>query len=136
MIHLGHGLAPDHPGAVHILAAAQKIKQATNGEVKVLVFPSSQLGDDTHMLANLRSGAMQMMAIGDNILATLVPNAAIDNIGFAFKDAGDGVEGAGRRGRRHRARRHRQGRPASRCTDLGRGLPPDHLQHQADQYAR
>ena len=37
------------------------------------------------MLSNLRSGAMQMMAIGDNILATLVPTAAIDNIGFAFK---------------------------------------------------
>ena len=47
--------------------------------------PNSQLGDDTHMLSNLRSGAMQMMAIGDNILATLVPNAAIDNVGFAFK---------------------------------------------------
>ena len=37
------------------------------------------------MLSNLRSGAIQMMAIGDNILATLVPTAAIDNIGFAFK---------------------------------------------------
>ena len=40
------------------------------------------------MLSNLRSGAMQMMAVGDNILATLVPTAAIDNIGFAFKIAG------------------------------------------------
>jgi TRAP-type transport system periplasmic protein len=39
------------------------------------------------MLSNLRSGAMQMMAIGDNILATLVPSAAIDNIGFAFKSS-------------------------------------------------
>ncbi len=28
-----------------------------------------------------------MMGIGDNILATLVPSAAIDNIGFAFKDS-------------------------------------------------
>src|ERR1700712_5135630 len=37
------------------------------------------------MLSNLRSGAMQMMAIGDNILSTLVPTTAIDNIGFAFK---------------------------------------------------
>jgi TRAP-type transport system periplasmic protein len=30
---------------------------------------------------------MQMMAVGDNILAEIVPTAAIDNIGFAFKDA-------------------------------------------------
>ena len=70
---------------MNLNAAAKKIKDATNGEVELQIFPNSQLGDDTHMLSNLRSGAMQMMAIGDNILATLVPTAAIDNIGFAFK---------------------------------------------------
>jgi tripartite ATP-independent transporter DctP family solute receptor len=87
VIHLGHGLAPDHPGAVHALAAAQNINKATNGEVDVMVFPSSQLGDDTHMMSNLRSGAMQMLFTGDNILSSMVPAAAIDNLGFAFKDA-------------------------------------------------
>ena len=51
------------------------------------VFPNNEIGDDTHMLADVRSGAIQMMGIGDNILATLVPSAAIDNIGFAFKDS-------------------------------------------------
>jgi tripartite ATP-independent transporter DctP family solute receptor len=85
VIKLGLDLTNDHPTTVNLNAAAKKIKDATNGEVEVQVFPNSQLGDDTHMLSNLRSGAMQMMAIGDNILATLVPTAAIDNIGFAFK---------------------------------------------------
>ncbi len=85
VIRFGLDLTADHPTTVNAVAAAKKIKDATNGEVDVQVFPSSQLGDDTHMLSNLRSGAMQMMAIGDNILATLVPSAAIDNIGFAFK---------------------------------------------------
>ena len=80
-------LARAHPIAVGMLAAANKIKDATKGEVNVQIFPDNQLGDDTHMLANLRSGAMQMMGIGDNILATLVPTAAIDNVGFAFKSA-------------------------------------------------
>ena len=49
------------------------------------------------MLSELRSGAMHMMGIGDNILATLVPSAAIANIGFAFKDAQtawDALDGA------------------------------------------
>jgi tripartite ATP-independent transporter DctP family solute receptor len=85
VIHLGLDLTSDHPTTVNLTAAAKKIRDATNGEVDVQIFPNSQLGDDTHMLANLRSGAMQMMTIGDNILATLVPSAAIDNIGFAFK---------------------------------------------------
>jgi tripartite ATP-independent transporter DctP family solute receptor len=84
-IRFGVDLTSDHPTAVNAMAAAQKIKAATSGDVTIEIFPNNQLGDDTHMLSNLRSGAMQMMAIGDNILATLVPNAAIDNIGFAFK---------------------------------------------------
>ena len=87
LIKFGLDLASDHPTTVNVNAAARKIKDATQGEVEVQVFPSSQLGNDSHMLSNLRSGAMQMMAIGDNIIATLVPACAIDNIGFAFKDS-------------------------------------------------
>ncbi len=86
VIRLGVDLPSDHPTTANATEAASKIKAATNGDVDVQVFPSSQLGDDTHMLTDVRSGAIQMMAIGDNILATLVPSAAIDNIGFAFKD--------------------------------------------------
>ncbi|MBV8652202.1 MAG: TRAP transporter substrate-binding protein DctP, partial [Alphaproteobacteria bacterium] len=85
VIKLGLDLTVDHPTTVNLNAAAKKISEATKGEVELQIFPNNQLGDDTHMLSNLRSGAMQMMAIGDNILATLVPGAAIDNIGFAFK---------------------------------------------------
>ncbi len=87
IIKFGLDLTSDHPTTVNATAAAKKIKDATNGEVEVQMFANSQLGDDTHMLSNLRSGAMQMMAIGDNILSTLVPTCAIDNIGFAFKTA-------------------------------------------------
>jgi len=86
VIKFGIDLAPDHPSTLHAIAAGKEIEAATNGAVVVRVFPSSQLGNDTHMLSGVRAGAIQMMAIGDNILATLVPNAAIDNIGFAFKD--------------------------------------------------
>ena len=86
-IKLGLDLPADHPTTKHVKAAADKISAATNGEVVVQIFPSNQLGNDTHMLSNVRSGAIQMMGIGDNILATLVPSAAIDNIGFAFKDS-------------------------------------------------
>lgn len=87
IIKFGLDLTSDHPTTVNATEAAKKIKAATNGDVEVQIFANSQLGDDTHMLSNLRSGAMQMMAIGDNILSTLAPHCAIDNIGFAFKDA-------------------------------------------------
>ncbi len=87
VMKFGVDLATDHPTTVSAIAAGQQIESATQGRIKVQVFPNSQLGNDTNMLSELRSGAMQMMGIGDNILATLVPSAAIDNIGFAFKDS-------------------------------------------------
>jgi tripartite ATP-independent transporter DctP family solute receptor len=96
-LKFGVDLAADHPTTVGAIAAGQQIESATQGRIKVQVFPNSQLGNDTNMLSELRSGAMQMMGIGDNILATLVPTAAIDNIGFAFKDsqtAWDALDGA------------------------------------------
>lgn len=87
VLKLGLDLAADHPTTIHAIAAAERIKAATQDAVRVDVFPSSALGDDTHMLSEVRSGAIQMMGIGDNILATLVPAAAVANVGFAFKDA-------------------------------------------------
>ena len=97
VMKLGLDLAADHPTTVGAIAAGKQIESETQGRVKLQVFPSNQLGNDTNMLSELRSGAMQMMGIGDNILATLVPTAAIDNIGFAFKNsqaAWDALDGA------------------------------------------
>jgi TRAP-type transport system periplasmic protein len=87
VIKFGDDLPIDHPTTTHVEAAAAEIKAATHGAVILQVFPNNQLGDDTHMFSNLRLGAMEMMSIGDNILANLVPDATIDNVGFAFKDS-------------------------------------------------
>jgi tripartite ATP-independent transporter DctP family solute receptor len=86
VIKLGLDVPADHPTAVNATEAGKRIASETKGRVRVQVFPSSELGDDTHMLSEVRSGAIQMMGIGDNILASLVPATAIDNLGFAFKD--------------------------------------------------
>ncbi|HEX7390157.1 MAG TPA: TRAP transporter substrate-binding protein, partial [Acidiphilium sp.] len=86
VIKFGCPTAPDHPVTKHAIAAANRIKQATGGAVTMQVFPNNELGNDTNTLASVRSGAVQMMAIADAILATLVPSAAIDNVGFSFKD--------------------------------------------------
>lgn len=75
-----------HPIAVHAVNAAARIKEATGGRIEVQVFPSSQLGSDTDMLSQIRSGALEMMFISGLILSTLVPLASINGIGFAFKD--------------------------------------------------
>ena len=76
----------DHPLNTRMREAAETIKQQTNGQVEISVFPSSQLGNDADMLSQLRSGSIDFFAQTGLILASLVPVASINGIGFAFSD--------------------------------------------------
>ena len=93
-----------HPMNVRLREAVARIKQESGGRMDIQLFPNSQLGGDTDMLSQLRTGAIQMFNLSGLILATYVPVAAINGIGFAFKDyqqvwtAMDGALGAYIRG--------------------------------------
>src|SRR4051812_22736853 len=75
-----------HPQTIRAQEAADRIKKATNGAVDIQVFPNNQLGTDSDMLSQLRSGAIDFFTLSGLILSTLVPVASINGIGFAFKD--------------------------------------------------
>jgi tripartite ATP-independent transporter DctP family solute receptor len=75
-----------HPQSIRQQEAATRIKAATGGRVDVQLFPNNQLGSDTDMLSQLRSGAIDFFNLSGLILSILVPVASINGIGFAFKD--------------------------------------------------
>ena len=75
-----------HPLNVRAQEAADRILKASGGRLEIKVFPNNQLGSDTDMLSQLRSGAIEFFTLSGLILSTLVPPASINGIGFAFKD--------------------------------------------------
>lgn len=77
-----------HPLTIRTTEAAARIKEKTGGKVEIQVFPNNQLGSDTDMLSQLRSGALEFFTLSGLILSTLVPVASINGVGFAFKDYG------------------------------------------------
>ena len=79
-------LPQTHPINQRVAAAIGRIKAATNGQLDIGLFPNSQLGSDPDMLSQVRSGAIQFFNLSGLILSTLVPLAAINGVGFAFKD--------------------------------------------------
>src|SRR5215213_641141 len=81
---LGNNVPATHPLSARLVEAAEAIRQETNGRVDIRVFPSNQLGSDTDMLSQVRSGALEFFTLSPLILQTLVPNAAISGIGFAW----------------------------------------------------
>ena len=75
-----------HPMNIRAKEMADAIRVETKGRVDIQIFPNSQLGSDTDMLSQVRSGGVEFFTLSGLILSTLVPAAAITGIGFAFPD--------------------------------------------------
>ena len=75
-----------HPSNIRVREAAEAIKKESNGRVDIAIFPNNQLGGDTDMLSQVRSGAIDFFPLSGLILQTLVPLAGINGLAFAFKD--------------------------------------------------
>ncbi|GJD48887.1 hypothetical protein OPKNFCMD_1613 [Methylobacterium crusticola] len=73
-----------HPLTIYMAKAADGIREETGGRVDIKLFPNNQLGGDTDMLSQLRSGALEFFTLSPLILATLVPAASISGVGFAW----------------------------------------------------
>ena len=75
-----------HPSNIRVREAVEAIKKESGGRVDISVFPNNQLGGDTDMLSQVRSGAIDFFPLSGLILQTLVPLAGINGLAFAFKD--------------------------------------------------
>ncbi len=81
---LATGQDPTHPVNKRAQEAVDRIREATAGRLDIKVFPANQLGSDTDLLAQVRSGGVEFFNLSASILATLVPVSGIVNTGFAF----------------------------------------------------
>jgi tripartite ATP-independent transporter DctP family solute receptor len=81
-----NNLPDGHPMNARAKEMAAAIKNETNGRFDLQIFPNNQLGSDTDMLSQIRSGGIEFFTLSGLILATLVPAASINGIGFAFPD--------------------------------------------------
>jgi tripartite ATP-independent transporter DctP family solute receptor len=81
-----NNLPVTHPLNVRAQEAADRIKKDTGGKFELQIFPNNQLGSDTDVLSQLRSGGVEFFTLSPLILSTLIPTASISGVGFAFPD--------------------------------------------------
>ena len=65
--------------------AVKRIADASHGQIEVKVFGNSIFGGDQQMLQQLRSGALELMQVGNNVLGGVIPAANLLSVPFAFK---------------------------------------------------
>ncbi|MGB5445958.1 MAG: DctP family TRAP transporter solute-binding subunit [Psychromonas sp.] len=62
----------------------KEVEARTNGEVKVNIFPSGQLGNDAQMIDGARSGVLDLAMVGLNNYSGLLPESAAFTLPFIF----------------------------------------------------
>jgi tripartite ATP-independent transporter DctP family solute receptor len=81
-----NNMVPAHSMDVRLQQAMERIREESGGRMEIQIFPNNQLGGDTDVLSQLRTGVTQLFNLSGLILATVVPVASINGIGFGFKD--------------------------------------------------
>src|SRR5580704_6274549 len=79
-----NNLPLSHPLNIRAAEAAARVAKESDGRVEISIFPNNQLGGDTDMLAQVRSGGVDIFTPGTLIIATMAPISAVTAVDFAF----------------------------------------------------
>jgi tripartite ATP-independent transporter DctP family solute receptor len=83
---VGTNVQASHSIYIRLTEASEAIRNETGGKVNIRIFPNGQLGSDTDMVSQVRSGALDMLTTPGVVLANLVPMASLNSVGFIFPD--------------------------------------------------
>ncbi|MFE1599434.1 TRAP transporter substrate-binding protein [Methylobacterium sp. ID0610] len=91
---LATGQSLTQPINARLDQATQRIREASGGRLELKFFPASQLGSDTDLITQVRTGGIEFLNIAGSVISTVAAGAAITNVGFAFADYDQAWRGA------------------------------------------
>src|SRR5690554_357072 len=80
----GHISAVGHPWHEALVGMAEDVKEGTDGEVIIQVYPSSQLGGEREMAQGLGLGVLEMGLFGTGALQALDKRLIIEELPYAW----------------------------------------------------
>lgn len=86
-IKFSHVVSPNTPKGKAADYFAKRVEELTNGKVKVIVFPNSQLYNDKAVMKALKIGNAHMAAPSFSKFTSLVPAMQLFDLPFLFRDA-------------------------------------------------
>jgi len=77
---------PGYPNVVAIENLGKKLETATNGHIKLQMFPGGVLGGEKEMVEQTQVGAISIARISLGVLGPVVPDVNVFNMPFVFRD--------------------------------------------------
>lgn len=85
-LRLGHDQTVDHPYHLAAERFGQRIEEATNGAVRIGVFPAAQLGDSPEQIEGLRLGTLDFALAAFSHVSQFCPEFGLFGAPFLFED--------------------------------------------------
>jgi TRAP-type transport system periplasmic protein len=83
---MGSPMPSSHSASTFMVAAADAIRNESNGAVDILFLADSQLGSEAAMQQQLRAGGIQFLVASCSSLQSIANIAGMPGIAYAFKD--------------------------------------------------
>lgn len=75
-----------YPTVVAVESMGKKLEAATNGRIKVQMFPGAVLGEEKEAVEQTQLGAIQIARISLGVIGPIVPEVNVFNMPFVFRD--------------------------------------------------
>ena len=84
-LRLAHTFNPGEASYELLDTLGDRVEERTNGELKIQVFPSEQLGSEVQLLQQSKNGSVDIVVPGYSGASTLLPAMEISNAPFIFQ---------------------------------------------------
>ncbi len=86
VIKLGHGLGVTHPVHGAMIFLAEKVKEKSDGQMIVKVYPNQQLGSERELVELLQIGSLGMTKVSSAIMESFSPKIQVLSLPYLFRD--------------------------------------------------
>lgn len=87
VVNIGHGVQTGHPTHIGLLKLAEIVKERSNGEIVINVYPDRQLGEEREMVEGLQLGSVEMTVVSTGPIVNFLPEAGILDLPFLFENS-------------------------------------------------
>lgn len=85
-LKLGHSGAPNHHYNLTSEQFAEAVKERSNGEIEIMIFPSDQLGSQRQLTEGVQLGTVDIVLTSDSQLSSFIDIFGVLNLPFLFRD--------------------------------------------------
>ena len=85
-LKLGHAMSLESAAHKGMVIMADKVKEKSNGKLKIKIFPNGQLGSERDQAEQVVTGAIDMAKINGGLAESFEPTFKVNALPFLFRD--------------------------------------------------